>query len=245
MVSRSRRERLRAATVDEIHATARRLLVDDGAAAVTLRAISREMGMTAPALYRYYDSLDSLLEGLCVVLYDECTAYIESAVSALPDDDLGGRLTTAARAFRQWSVDHPAEFTTMFARRVDIDPDQYLISRYHEACMRIANAFFTLFIALWHRSPFPVPADADLDPALRGEFAAFAAETGGNVPAGAVQVFISCWIRLYGIVALEVFGHLRFAMSDGAPMFEAELADFARDLNLPWPTPAQRPADAP
>lgn len=46
----TRRERLRAATVDEIMRTARRLLVDEGQAAISLRAIAREMGMTAPAL---------------------------------------------------------------------------------------------------------------------------------------------------------------------------------------------------
>jgi len=49
----SRRDRLRAATKAEIVESARRLLVADGLAGVTLRAIGRDMGMTAPALYRY------------------------------------------------------------------------------------------------------------------------------------------------------------------------------------------------
>src|SRR6266496_1856863 len=48
----SRRDRLRAATIDEIIQTARQLLVKDGPEAVSLRAIAREMGMTAPGLYR-------------------------------------------------------------------------------------------------------------------------------------------------------------------------------------------------
>lgn len=49
----SRRERARAATAEELVSTARRLLVAHGPAAVILRAIAREMGMTAPGLYRY------------------------------------------------------------------------------------------------------------------------------------------------------------------------------------------------
>ncbi|HUD76992.1 MAG TPA: helix-turn-helix domain-containing protein, partial [Streptosporangiaceae bacterium] len=57
----SRRDRLRAATIEEIIATARRLLVQSGPEAVSLRAIAREMGMTAPALYRYFDSHQELL----------------------------------------------------------------------------------------------------------------------------------------------------------------------------------------
>ena len=57
----SRRDRVRAATIEEIKETARRLLVTKGPEAVSLRAIAREMGMTAPALYRYFGSREDLL----------------------------------------------------------------------------------------------------------------------------------------------------------------------------------------
>ena len=46
----SRRERVRQATVEEIKAVARAQMAAEGTAGVTLRAIAREMGMTAPAL---------------------------------------------------------------------------------------------------------------------------------------------------------------------------------------------------
>lgn len=52
----TRRDRMRAATMEEITTTARRLLVEQGPDAASLRAIAREMGMTAPGLYRYYSS---------------------------------------------------------------------------------------------------------------------------------------------------------------------------------------------
>ena len=57
----SRRDRLRAATTEEIIQTARQLLVKDGPEAVSLRAIAREMGMTAPGLYRYFGSHEELI----------------------------------------------------------------------------------------------------------------------------------------------------------------------------------------
>jgi AcrR family transcriptional regulator len=47
----TRRERVRATTMEEITSTARRLLVEQGPEAASLRAIAREMGMTAPGLY--------------------------------------------------------------------------------------------------------------------------------------------------------------------------------------------------
>jgi AcrR family transcriptional regulator len=221
--------------VEEIIDTARRLLVADGVDAVTLRAISREMGMTAPALYRYYDSLDALLSALCIALYDECTAHLKACVADLPPGDLVSRLATLARAFRSWCVGHPAEFALMFAspgkRHVD---DQVL----RAAGDRFAEVFISMFVELWHRSRFPVTPADQMPPALLAQFEGFLKATGLPLPPGAVQIFTSCWIRLYGLVALEIFGHLYHTLDDNAaPMFEAELAAVADQLGLPRPAP--------
>jgi hypothetical protein len=42
---------------------------------------------------------------------------------------------------------------------------------------------------------------------------------------------------LYGAVAMEVFGHLGFALDDPAPMFEFTLADLACLVGLEYPLP--------
>jgi hypothetical protein len=47
-----------------------------------------------------------------------------------------------------------------------------------------------------------------------------------------MQVFLSCWIRLYGMVCMEIFGHLKFALDDAEPMFEAELHGLAEMLGV-------------
>jgi AcrR family transcriptional regulator len=234
-VAPTRRERLRAATVDEILTTARRLLVADGLPGVTLRAIGREMGLTAPALYRYYPSLDNLIEALCATLYDEASAYITAALDALPDDDSGARLYAASRAFRQWSTAHPAEFTIMFASSYGPLKGGKEEGPGHEAGMRFAQVFLAQFIGLWHRAPFPIAADDELSPALHAQLGGFLTDNGIPLPVGAMQIFVSCWIRLYGLVALEVFGHLHFGLDDAEPMFEAELAGVARQLGVDPP----------
>jgi AcrR family transcriptional regulator len=231
----SRRERLRAATVDEIMQTARRLLVEDGSAAITLRAIARSIGLTAPALYRYFPSLDELVNALCAELYDELSDHLEQARDACPADDVTGRLYAVCRAFRRWSVAHPAEFGLMFGSPVPgVDTDPATAHQpdtpAHEAGARFAGVFAALFAELWLRAPFPVPDAAAMAPGLRTQLEGYLANLGANLPAGAAQLFLSCWIRLYGMVALEVFGHLHFALSDPEPMFEAELALAARQL---------------
>src|ERR1700745_3274247 len=78
----SRRDRLRAATIDEIIQTARQLLVKDGPQAVSLRAIAREMGMTAPGLYRYFGSHEELLRHVCAGIFTELGARLPRAIEA-------------------------------------------------------------------------------------------------------------------------------------------------------------------
>ena len=86
---------------------------------------------------------------------------------------------------------------------------------------------------LWAERPFPVPPDESIAPELRSQLGRYLDELGAALPVGACQVFLSCWIRIYGIVALEIYGHLHFALSDVQPMFEAELAAVARTLGVP------------
>jgi len=89
----SRRDRLRAATIEEIIQTARQLLVNDGPEAVSLRAIAREMGMTAPGLYRYFGSYEELHRHLCAGIFTELGADIHRAIEAAePPEGRAGEL---------------------------------------------------------------------------------------------------------------------------------------------------------
>ena len=78
----TRRDRLRAATMEEITTTARRLLVEQGPDAASLRAIAREMGMTAPGLYRYYSSREELLRHVVASMFRELAGDIRGAIEA-------------------------------------------------------------------------------------------------------------------------------------------------------------------
>jgi AcrR family transcriptional regulator len=66
-----RSQRRHELTRAEIKAVARAHLVRSGPAGISLRAIARDMGITAPALYRYYPALDSLILELCTDLHVE------------------------------------------------------------------------------------------------------------------------------------------------------------------------------
>jgi AcrR family transcriptional regulator len=241
----SRRDRLRAATIDEIIQTARQLLVKDGPEAVSLRAIAREMGMTAPGLYRYFGSYEELVRHLCAGIFTELGADIHRAIEAAvppagraddPQAKLTVKMVAACREFRRWALNHKDEFALVFGVPLPgLDDGRYDIA--DECALAFAGTFFTLFLELWHKVPFPVTADEQIDPGLRDQLRRYRDALGSSIPLGAVVTFLRCWTVLYGAVAMEVFGHMRFALEDAAPMFEITLGDLAALVGLRYPLP--------
>jgi AcrR family transcriptional regulator len=229
----SRRERLRDATTAEIKATARSLLVREGPDALRLRAIAREMGMTAPALYRYFDSHEALVGALCLDLLDELTGRLEAARDSEPTERPVERLMAACREFRRWSLAHPREFQLTFASVGEEAPPGH-----GEPGVDISfgGVFLGIFVEIWAKAPFLVPPDEAIPERLRGDLATFADRTGVDLPLGALTAYLGGWVRLYGAVTLEVFGHLGFAVTDAGSLFEAMLADMRRQL-APEPSP--------
>ena len=243
----SRRDRLRASTSKEIIQIARRLLVEQGGAAISLRAIAREMGMTAPALYRYFGSHEELIQHVIADIFTELADYTEQAVTAAgrpataspvaATEPTSTNLLAASKAFRSWAIAHPAEFGLLFGTPlpgVEMLHDDPLI----ECGMRFGRIFLRLFDDLWRIRPFVIQADDEIDPLLRSQLARYRDVIGTDLPLGVLQTFLRCWALLYGTVSLEVFGHLKFALDDSAQMFELMLGDLAAMIGLEYPLPS-------
>ena len=242
----TRRDRLRAATIEEIIQTARQLLVKDGPEAVSLRAIAREMGMTAPGLYRYFGSHEELVRHLCAGIFTELGADIRRAIEAAepppalahaPEAKLTVKMVAACREFRRWALNHKDEFGLVFGVPLPgLNDGRHDIA--DECALAFAGTFFTLFLEMWRTVPFPVPADEQIDPGLRDQLGRYRDALGASLPLGAMLTFLRCWTVLYGAVTMEVFGHMSFALEDAAPMFELTLGDQAALVGLRYPLPA-------
>ena len=164
----SRRDRVRAATTVEIKQTARRLLVEQGPEAVSLRAIGREMGMTAPALYRYFGSHEDLLMHVCGDIFTELAGEIENAIDAAGQARRGHDRQAGRRVpgVPHWALTHRPEFALLFGTPLPgMDVETTTSST---SARRVRGEFLALFQELWHRHPFPVPADDEIEPGLVG-----------------------------------------------------------------------------
>lgn len=88
-------------TRERVIATALHMVDTEGADALTMRGLARELGCTAMALYRYAESRDALLD--CLV--ESVMAELVGAPSS--SDDWTAALRQMAYDFRELALEHP------------------------------------------------------------------------------------------------------------------------------------------
>jgi AcrR family transcriptional regulator len=236
MTEATRRDRSRVDTDRQIRTVARGLLVDQGAQGVTLRAIARAMGITAPALYRYYDSFEDLIQQVCADICADLAEELAADLAAIPEDDTPGRVFAVCRGFRTWAIRHPREFSLVFATPAGPvgAPANDPFGRIFLTVAGRVLATRSLVMPADHEVPEDLVADLTL---FRSTLLASLAETGVDVPEqvfslGAAYTMLRFWVRLYGQVALEVFGRFPFQVSAPEPLFESMMTELAAEVGL-------------
>lgn len=114
------RERARERTLAEIRTLAWRHLEQQGAAALSLRAIARELGVVSSAIYRYVPSRDDLLTELIVEGYTDLAGRAADADDAAKDEGATPRerWLAIAGAMRKWALARPAAWSLLYGSPV-------------------------------------------------------------------------------------------------------------------------------
>ncbi|MFH8368445.1 TetR/AcrR family transcriptional regulator [Streptomyces sp. NPDC018031] len=226
-----RRERLRAETTAEIKDVALRLMASGGPDAITLRAIAREMGMTANAIYGYFATRDDLVTALINDVYTALADTVDAAWAAAPAGGPGARIGRWAHAFRDWALANPAGFRLIYGDPVPgyRAPDGGAAP---DAALRVCTGFAALAAAAWpHAGPRYAGSDfrwSDFEPGLLDKVRpAFP-----DLPPAAVALALRIWSHLHGLVSLEIYGHLATQTPSPAKLFREELAQLLRSLGL-------------
>ncbi len=236
----TRRERQRQATLDEIVQVSRRLLREPGG--LSLRAVAQQMGITAPALYRYVDDYRSLVRLIARDIDAETADVVRAARDSQPADDPVAQVVSGSLAFRRWALDNRDEFALVFANPLRDPTDDVAAEIVDE---QTGAVFTELLTHIWLKYDFPLPALDDLEPlvveALADPMMPGRVE---NLPEEArplVWVFMQSWARLYGTVTLEVFGHCDPRVITSGALFRAMLAGQAELLGITHELPRLRP----
>ena len=181
---------------------ARRQLARDGAAALSLRSIARELGMVSSGIYRYVASRDELLTLLIVEAYDDLGAHLERSLRGAGE---GGRdrWRAVAGALREWARHRPHEYALLYGSPV---PG-------YAAPQDTIGPATRVYAALAAATPAPAPGrpapdGLTADASRAGDLLGI--ETG---PGGVLQAF-AAWMQLFGAVSFELFGHLHGVIDD-------------------------------
>ena len=233
---RTARERVREEMTAEILAVAGAHMARDGAAALSLRSIARDLGMAPSALYRYFDGRDALLSALILAAYE---ALADEAERAADEAEHGGesgaqgeagRWSSVPRALRLWALEHPHQWGLIFGTPVPgYQAPEDTVAPY----ARMAVALVRPLVAAYeagrlrvdgHRQPASAELRAAVAPVSEGLFLGMPVET--------AVLALEAWTTIVGAISLEVFGHWRNTVLDPGLLFEATIAHVGEAVGL-------------
>ncbi len=207
----TRRERIREATFEEIKFIAWQQIAEQGVPSLSLRAIARAMGMTAPALYRYYPSRDDLVTALIIEAFDSFSLSLESARDTVPAANHADQFRKVCEAYFHWAVVAPSRYTLIFGSPV---PGY----RMGEAAYPSAQRGFLVLQNILGEA---ITAGTIRRPAIMGSFpqgllARYKMLQKAGMPHDpvATHLALTAWSALHGVTSLYLYGYLRNFLDD-------------------------------
>lgn len=216
---RRARDIARAALVADITATARRHVAEQGASALSLRAVSRDLGMASSAIYRYFPSRDALLTQLIIDAYNALADACDAAHDAVDPADLVGRFRAVAHGVRDWARANPHEYALIYGSPV---PGYAAPEDTIDPATRIPVRMLTLLAEIEHsgqardieRSPVGPELLAQLD-----ALAAVAESSDHRVSRSLLLAGFEAWVMIFGMVSFELFGQFVNTFDDADHLF--------------------------
>jgi AcrR family transcriptional regulator len=215
------RERYRAQVRQEVKEVALHQLAEAGPGGISISAISKQLGVSGPALYRYFASRDDLLTELVIDAYDDLANALTVAISKVPTDDPRGRFEALARAYRRWALAEPHRYRLLFGPP---------LPGYEAHAQRLVEASWAaMHLLLDILREFGAGA-ASLSQPLAAELTAWTLpHHPGIEPAVALRAVL-VWSQLHGIVGLEIAGNFASMSIDTDQLFEIQLAAMTATL---------------
>jgi AcrR family transcriptional regulator len=217
------RERARAEVTHEIKRLARAQLADAGAPGLSLRAISRELGMVSSAIYRYFPSRDELLTALIVDAYDSIGLAAEGADATVISRDPRTRWMAVGTAAYRWAAEHQAEYGLIFGTPVPgyAAPDDTI-----GPATRFTAVLLDVLVDA-HQLGQLHPSDTKLAIALADELIALRNRLSLEIDDTLLAGGLMSWTALFGAISLIRFGHFKNVIEDVDAFFRHVLGQLA------------------
>jgi len=235
------RARMRLELTGEIKDEARRQLAAEGATGLSLRAVTRSLGMASSAIYRYFPSRDDLLTALIIDAYDAIGSAAEAADAEVDRGDYGGRWRAAGLAIRGWALAHPHEYALVYGSPVPgYRAPQDTIGPASRVTLVLATLVDEAAYAGELRPPRDAPGLPPLDAELLAQSRGLADLAFPHASDEVVVRAVIAWTQLFGMISFELFGHFHSVIDVVEPMFERALLETGRMVGFPPPVGGRR-----
>jgi len=212
---------------EAIKETAWKQIAEFGASALSLRAIARELKITAPAIYNYFSDRDALVTALIIDAYKSFGDSQIEARNAVPEEDILGQMMATGLAYRTWAHTHPQRYQLIFGTP---------IPGYEAPEMEVlpsAARSLSASVGIIEQLRVTGKLKVDKFPEVKKEYLDFF-ETwkkfGGDVDVLSISVAMIIWSRVHGIVSLEISNNLpRFGPS-GDDLYLYEMKSIAKQF---------------
>jgi AcrR family transcriptional regulator len=210
-----------------IKETAWKQIAEFGAPALSLRAIARELKITAPAIYNYFPDRDALVTALIV---DAFTSFGDSQLEArdsVPINDLEGRFKAIGLAYRNWAHAYPQRYQLIFG--TPIPGYEAPWEKIFPSSTRSISALFSVVESFRAAGKLNATSFPPINNEYKVHYERWRAQVGDIHP---LSVFVAMiiWARVHGVVSLEIQGNLPLFGKKGDALYLSELDSIARQF---------------
>ena len=221
MSPRPRREERLPDLHTAIKETAWKQIAERGAPALNLRAIARDLGITAPSIYNYFPSRDNLVTTLIVDAYNSLADSQEAALESRSAESLSTKLYTLGIAYRDWATKFPQRYQLIFGTPIPNyhAPDDVTES----AATRALVPLIKVLQDFQRTNALRTERFSEMSPKLESMLKSWQ-EVEGSSDIEALYLSIVIWSRVHGLVGLEI-GNQFPPFIEAVEIFQRELSN--------------------
>ena len=212
---------------EAIKETAWKQIAEYGAPALSLRAIARELKITAPAIYNYFPDRDALVTALIIDAYTSFGDSQIEARDAVPASDVAERLKAIGMSYRAWAHTYPQRYQLIFgtpipgyeAPTMDVLP----------SAARSLSALVSVVEQIRVSGKLNVKSFPQVKDEYKVSFETWK-KFGGDVDMLSMSVAMVIWARVHGIVSLEIANNLPPFGTSGDELYLFEMDSINRQF---------------
>jgi AcrR family transcriptional regulator len=195
-------------------------ITEYGAPALSLRAIARELKITAPAIYNYFPDRDALVTALIIDAFISFGDWQLEARDSVSEEDHLGRMAAIGLAYRNWAHAFPQRYQLIFG--TPIPGYKGPIEKILPSSARSLSALVSVVEGLRLAGKLNVDAFPKVKSEHKISFEMWKTY-GGDANVLSLSVAMVIWSRVHGIVSLEIGGNLPPFGAKGDALYLYEL----------------------